>query len=528
MFSDRFDRIQSILEVKGRELAEYANIDRTYISHFRNGKRIPSADGKTMEKLLSGIIACAKDREKVKEISDVISPDSDISDDELREGLRKWLMEEAEIKEKDRSRKRILLHNFGDRLDRSLKMTGLSNASLSRIINVDASLISRYRSGERMPKINSEIMEKTGNTLWSRIIKKEKLDELAEYMSVDLADLDEEAFCHWLFESESDKGVAGRLIETFDSFSMPSTGKLPSLSELCGADDTNCEKSFYQGIPGFRSAVLRFLGDVIKAGATEILLYSNQDMAWMVSEPDFYKKWGMLMFMCVSAGTKVRIIHNIDRGMDEMIAAIKSWLPLYMSGMIEPFYNSKSNDSIFAHTIFLCPGLACVESSHVKGTDSTAIYNYHVDNKILKVYENEMKLLFDDASPLMSVEEPDGLPEASESITIVKRGSEVSITPEIMKYGRIRMFIDISGDDKDDESGYPENLADLKNKKEDIEIYVLDEAQINNISIMMTKRFVRITYEDRPKLSFYLMHPLMKKAFASYANNLKKYSRPLL
>lgn len=487
MFSDRFDSILSILEVKGRELAEYADIDRTYISHFKNGKRTPSAEGKTMEKLTGGIIACARDRGKVEEIAAFISLDSDISEELLSEALRKWLMEEVEIKDKAGSRKRVMLNYFGDRLDRSIRLADLSNASLSRIINVDASLISRYRSGERMPRINSEIMKTTGNALWTRIIKNEKQGELAEYMSVDSGELDEKVFCRWLFEAVSDGGMAGRLIETFDSFSMSSPGSLPILSELYKADDKNSDKSFYQGIPGLRSAVLRFLGEVIRFGAPEVLLYSNQDMGWMVSEPDFCGKWGMLMFICVSGGTKIRIIHNIDRGMDEMIAAIKSWLPLYMSGNIEPYYSKKIGRDKFNRTVFLCPGLACVESGHVKGMESMAIYNYHTDEKVLKVFKCEMKLLFEDALPLMSVVEPEG----------VYGTKEVYYTPE--QYER-----------------HSDEIAKMEAEDTGVRYHILKEASFNNISIILTSGYVGIKYETETGREFYFMHPVMINAFEVY------------
>ena len=53
------------------------------------------------------------------------------------------------------------------------------------------------------------------------------------------------------------------------------------------------------------------------------------------------------MEACIRGGVRIRIIHNIDRGLEEMTAAIRGWLPLYMSGRIEGFYSTRPGGSRF-------------------------------------------------------------------------------------------------------------------------------------------------------------------------------------
>ena len=96
----------------------------------------------------------------------------------------------------------------------------------------------------------------------------------------------------------------------------------------------NDQKEHYLGTEGLRAAVLRFLGTALKENAEILYLYSDEDQSWMTSDPEFLMQWSSLMQACVANGTKINIIHNIDRDLNEMNAAIKSWLPLYMSGMI--------------------------------------------------------------------------------------------------------------------------------------------------------------------------------------------------
>ena len=123
------------------------------------------------------------------------------------------------------------------------------------------------------------------------------------------------------------------------------------------------DRNVYNGVSGLQDAVIRFLIMVCESKGQEMLLYSDQDMAWMMGPEDFCLKWAMLMKYCVKSGIRIRIIHNIDRSPREMDMAIKSWLPLYMSGMVEPYYSEAVKDVRFFHTLFVCPGVAAIEAS---------------------------------------------------------------------------------------------------------------------------------------------------------------------
>ena len=52
----------------------------------------------------------------------------------------------------------------------------------------------------------------------------------------------------------------------------------------------NDVREIYEGYEGLRAAVLRFLGNAVKSNAKELLLYSDQNMEWMVEDPSFRLK----------------------------------------------------------------------------------------------------------------------------------------------------------------------------------------------------------------------------------------------
>ena len=56
MFAERFNYILRELKLQVGRLAGYAGLDRTNISRFKSGSRIPRPEGNTTSKLVHGIV----------------------------------------------------------------------------------------------------------------------------------------------------------------------------------------------------------------------------------------------------------------------------------------------------------------------------------------------------------------------------------------------------------------------------------------------------------------------------------------
>lgn len=91
---------------------------------------------------------------------------------------------------------------FQERFNMIMDMAKMTNVRLSKILNVDASLISRYRSGTRFPLSNSQIMSTMGNVLFKRLTVFGKLSELSQILRISELELDEAFFTEWLFQTD--------------------------------------------------------------------------------------------------------------------------------------------------------------------------------------------------------------------------------------------------------------------------------------------------------------------------------------
>ena len=172
------------------------------------------------------------------------------------------------------------------------------------------------------------------------------------------------------------------------------------------------------------------------------------------------------MALCVRQGTHIKIIHNIDRDITEMISAVESWMPLYTSGMIKSYYNRKSCGTRFKHTIFLCPDRACIAACHTNGMDNKSIYNYYTEPIYLDyMKENYESLLLD-----------------SDSLATIEQGGNANAENNI-----------ISQDD------------------------------FSNLSLSILQNKVIITKNSMPKLTITFTHPLLCNAFQAYAEYTKQH-----
>ena len=131
------------------------------------------------------------------------------------------------------------------------------------------------------------------------------------------------------------------------------------------------------------------------------MLYSDSSMSWMTG--DFIKVWASLMTACLKNGTRIKIIHNVERSVNEMTNAIISWMPLYLSGLIEPYYSTSPAGSRYSCTIFIDPENACVHSFGVREGAAETEYFYFTDEERIDRGIGDFEALISKCSPLLEV-----------------------------------------------------------------------------------------------------------------------------
>lgn len=577
MFPTRLNYLLTELKANNVEIAKLAGFDRTNISHLRSGKRAANPSGAAVQKLISGIYLFAEKHGCLDRLREITGAKPDSSAEDYCASIHDYLFEGTEVsspsdsdpkRPSSRKPRTPRYRSFAQRLDICMNLAELSNIRLSQLIYTDASLISRYRNGVRTPRTNHELAGRLCAVLYERILRNDRKAELAKVMNFPEEEVDEDFFTSWLFEPKNQRtetlAAAENLLGYFDSYSAGKQPALPSPAQAAPDELLRDCRTQYSGKEGLRTAVLRFLGSALAEGAREFLLYSDEAQDWLTEDPVFLMKWASLMQACVKNGTRITIIHNIDRNLNEMNQAIQSWLPLYMSGNIESYYCRKQSSLRFSHTIFLNPDSACIRAFHIAGTEDHGIYHYYTDPEILKSCKQEYQELLSGCASLLKTDDfrldekftnitliLDTLPFVTMPDELIRKLGSPSLEEEWsrmhadflkrLEEGSLNVCVPLA----DEEQLFSENahvdsflfpdsfhytselyalhirhIIYLINEYPNFCFYPLPETPFPNMKLLITDDFSRIIHSANPKVSFGFTHPLMSRAFKEYAKNL--------
>ena len=380
----------------------------------------------------------------------------------------------------------------------------------------------------------------------------------------------------WLFLSE-DSTVSSFVVGMVDQIGSISADIIkPPLPFETAADKAALSDSrpLYHGMTGLQTAVVRFLGNVIERKEKDLYLYSDQNIDWITADKAFQAKWMSLMIQCVTNGVKIHIIHNIERNLTEIGEAIRSWLPLYPSGQIESFYLDGQKNTNFSTTLFSCPGYASIYGNNIVGTENengnylyvtepekinlcrqffdTLLGKAHRLIRICKTADfSQFEMFSSDITVLSSSPTVFSMPENlfSECFNRSELKAETSDANDI--YKQMKCFFEkamLSGhfhecvplpSDEDLFSGkiYPEFLSTPYSPQEFAEhtkniinisdntkyrFYPLPEPSFLDVQLIISEKSVAVSRLKAPFFTIFIEHPFLRRAFAEYADSVKK------
>lgn len=170
----------------------------------------------------------------------------------------------------------------------------------------------------------------------------------------------------------------------------------------------------FYGVKGKQTGVIRFLTAVAaqeKPGT--LLLYSDESIEWM-TDRSFLPHFVPILTGVIARGTRIKIVHVISRDLSEMLAAIDFWLPLYMTGAIEPYYCPRYREHFFRRTMFIAPGVAALTATTLAGQEQSAANVFSADPDTVASLTREFNEFLKICRPLMRIftgDNPSGLAE---------------------------------------------------------------------------------------------------------------------
>ena len=381
-FNEVLNNYISILNSSSKEVAIKSNISESVISRYRSGKRKPKVNGKQLNDLINGLY----------EIS--VSKNMSIKKEEIEKNINDGLNEED-----------FNYETFSKNLNLLITALNININDMSKYIMFDSSYISRIRYNKSKPSNPSELANKITNYVMSKYSN--NLDILNSLIKDELnVDNMYNKLFYWL-TSNQDYGEENisNFLNKLDSFDLNNYIKSIKFDELKvpSIPFYRAKSKTYYGIEEMKKGELDFFkATVLSKNNDDIFMCSDMPMEDMAEDIDFGKKWMFGIALCLKKGLHLNIIHNLDRPFNEMMLGLESWIPIYMTGQIRPYYFKNLKNTVYNHLNYVS-GVAALNGECITGEHNKGKYTLITDKKDLEYYKTKSKLLLNKANSLMDI-----------------------------------------------------------------------------------------------------------------------------
>ncbi|MDO4581085.1 MAG: helix-turn-helix transcriptional regulator [Bacillota bacterium] len=404
LFCEKLDKLLTALGRSNAELARASSLDASLISRFRQGRRVPSVGSAQLHKLCDGLEALL-----------AASPDSAKLLQTCAGGsvqLKEWLLAEDSGLRPRRQRQdaaeawqSAIPAEFAARLDMLMRRLGLSNARMGEYLNVDASLISRWRSGLRQPAQDGALAAEAARLLAARIERHPQAEQLREQLGAsggeDLAAL--------ILGGRKAGGTAaaamrGReLLKAIGSAllteTQPYQHTLNSIAQ--GRGETLGGQSFY-GLDGLRQAMITSIAQFAAASPGKpAYIYAGIADSVLYADRTFEDKMGALCAAAQRQGLQMTVIHCGRSMKQDLPQLLRRWLPFYSGGLVEPYYLQLDERTLTAPLMLFGDSAVISGSGGAEGEDG--FYQYCHGERLRQAAYSQFKLLRGQAVRLLEI-----------------------------------------------------------------------------------------------------------------------------
>ena len=376
------------LNCSSKKLSNESGLSESVISRYRSGERTPLKNSEQLNKLTKALFNIAKDNDKNKYTFDKIESDfnSTLASDDFD------------------------YTTFSNNLNTLITSLNINTHEMSKYIVFDASHISRIRYGKAKPSNPVEFSNKICSYILNRYKNTADINNLMMIIGCKKSDLSNEKIYSTLFnwltsEIVPVKNQISDFLHHLDSFNLDDYIKVIKFDELKvpSIPFYKAKTKHYYGIEEMKQGELNFFkGTVLSKSKEDIFMCSDMPMEDMAKDIDFGKKWMFAIAMCLKKGHHLNIIHNLDRPFNEMMLGLESWIPIYMTGQISPYYLSNLKNNVYNHLNYVSAAAAlsgeCINGFHNKG-----MYYLTTNKNEIEYYKEKSDLLLKKAKPLMEI-----------------------------------------------------------------------------------------------------------------------------
>ena len=163
----------------------------------------------------------------------------------------------------------------------------------------------------------------------------------------------------------------------------------------------------YYGIEEMKKGELDFFkATVLSKNNEPVFMCSDMPMEDMAQDVEFGKKWMYAIAIMLKKGLHLNIIHNVDRPFNEMMLGLESWLPIYMTGQVSPYFLKGLQNNIYCHFNYVS-GVAALYGECINGYHDKGKYTLTTNKNDISYYKTKAQCLLGKATSLMDIYKAD-------------------------------------------------------------------------------------------------------------------------
>lgn len=375
-FNELLNKYINLINCNSKTLAKEALLSETAISRYKKGLRTPNEE--SIKKIAKALETLSNQKYKEKNL-----------EKEFKNTLNTTEIDFEVVK---------------NNLNEIINTLNINAGELAKYLNFDASYLSRIRKGERIPSNKEDFINSTATFISKKYNNEEyqtSLTILFGKEKIKVEDIEK-----WIYSNNQKiKNEITEFLKKMDSFNLNDYIKAIKFDELKVPNIPFYKektKSYY-GLEEMKKGELNFFkSTVLSKSKEDIFMCSDMPMEDMAKDINFGKKWMFAIAMSLKKGLHLNIIHNLDRPFNEMMLGLESWIPIYMTGQVSPYYFSEIKNTVYNHLNYTSGSTALIGES-IKSFHNKGKYYLTTNKKEVDYYKEKTKLLLEKAKPLMEI-----------------------------------------------------------------------------------------------------------------------------
>ena len=375
-----------------KELINASGLSTSVISRYRRGDRKPSIRSKQLEQLVDGLYKLSS------------SKNLNIPKDEIYIKLSNTLNDVS-----------IDFEQLRKKFNELISTLNINMTELSRSSSYDSSLLSKIHTGNANPSKPKIFIE----TVCSFVVKKYKSEDSRKAVSIligcNLKNLTNSSSYYnklldWFSTSSSQShNYIDDFLNNLDSFNLNEYIKTIHFDEMKVPTIPfyKATSKTYYGIEEMKKGELNFFkATVLSKNNEPVFMCSDMPMEDMAQDVEFGKKWMYAIAIMLKKGLHLNIIHNVDRPFNEMMLGLESWLPIYMTGQVSPYFLKGLQNNIYCHFTYVS-GTVALCGECINGYHNEGMYTLTTKKNDVSYYKTKADCLLKKATPLMEIYKED-------------------------------------------------------------------------------------------------------------------------